>query len=433
MFAKARWVGLAAVLAGQATRAETMTVEQAVARAQQLSPQYRAAEARRDAAVDQMHSARGRLLPVVAVQDEFQHYNTPFAVKFEIPGSPIAPSLTVRAQNTNSFSAAVSQPLLGLAHLSQEYSAASSNADAADAQLVGAQSAIREQVETTFLRLFEARASLQVAQSSESQLAEQVTLSNARIQAGSGTNADLLRTQVAKANIQQQALQAKVQASQARTQLLVLLDLPYDTTVDFAEPESLEQAAAQAVPTLTDATGQAYSQRSELKNAALSAEGAEALSRARLLQLLPDIDFEAAYLHIDGQALALSDSAFYGFKASFPVWTWGTQWFAHRAAAHQAEAARLLADDSKRQVRIEVSGRLDQLEAATAAIDVAGTAIASAEESYRVTNALVQAGSGTTTDLLDAQSALTQAKLNLVRAKYQQAQARVQLTRAIGP
>lgn len=78
---------------------------------------------------------------------------------------------------------------------------------------------------------------------------------------------------------------------------------------------------------------------------------------------------------------------------------------------------------------VEVSERLDQLEAATAAIDVAGTAIASADESYRVTNALVQAGSGTTTDLLAAPSALTQAKLNLVRATYQQAQARVQLTK----
>ena len=40
--------------------------------------------------------------------------------------------------------------------------------------------------------------------------------------------------------------------------------------------------------------------------------------------------------------------------------------------------------------------------------------------------------SGTTTDLLDAQSALTQSKLNLVRSKYQQAIARVQLRRAMG-
>ena len=83
-------------------------------------------------------------------------------------------------------------------------------------------------------------------------------------------------------------------------------------------------------------------------------------------------------------------------------------------------------------MRGEVSGRIDQLSAATAAIEVAKTALSSAEEAYRVTAEVVRAGSGTTTDLLDAQSALTQARLNLVRSKYQQALARVQLRRAMG-
>ena len=49
-----------------------------------------------------------------------------------------------------------------------------------------------------------------------------------------------------------------------------------------------------------------------------------------------------------------------------------------------------------------------------------------------MTEALVKAGSATTTDLLDSQSALTQAKLNLVRARYEQAIARVSVKRAIG-
>ncbi len=411
---------------------EVLTVDQAVARALELSPQFRAAQARRDATVDQQHAVRGQLLPSVAVQEEFQHYDKAFAVEFAIPGAPVAPSFTARNQNTNTFTAVAKQPVLGLLKLSQDYSAASSNAEAADAQLVAAQTGLREQVETTFLRLFEARAALQVAQASESQLAEQVGLTNARIKAGSGTNADLLRTQVAKANIRQQALQAKVQESAARTQLLTMLDLPFDSSVDFAEPLSLEQAANEAVPTLSEATDRAYAERPELKVSALSAEAAEANSRARLFALLPDVDVEAAYVRIDGQAFAPPNSWFIGAKATFPVWLWGSQWYAHRAAAHQAEAARLLEHDSRRQVRVEVSGRLDQLEAATSAIEVATTAITSAEESYRVTTALVQAGSGTTTDLLDAQSALTQAKLNLVRAKYQQALARVQLRRAIG-
>ena len=56
----------------------------------------------------------------------------------------------------------------------------------------------------------------------------------------------------------------------------------------------------------------------------------------------------------------------------------------------------------------------------------------SAAEAYRVTEAQLQAGTATTTDLLEAQAALTQARLNLTRAQYELAQARVDLQRALG-
>ena len=49
-----------------------------------------------------------------------------------------------------------------------------------------------------------------------------------------------------------------------------------------------------------------------------------------------------------------------------------------------------------------------------------------------MTEAQVRAGAATTTDLLDAQAALTQARLNRARARYEEAIARVTLQRAIG-
>jgi outer membrane protein TolC len=49
-----------------------------------------------------------------------------------------------------------------------------------------------------------------------------------------------------------------------------------------------------------------------------------------------------------------------------------------------------------------------------------------------VTDAQLQAGTATTTDLLEAQSALTQARLNYLRAQYELAISRVNLRRALG-
>jgi len=420
------------MLVASASFAETLTVEEAVRRALDSSPQVQAARERRDAALDSARSVRGQLLPSVALADDLQHYSGPFSVALTIPGSPVSPSLTVRDQNTNTFVVSGKQPLVGLLKLSQDFSAANSSGAAAEAQLVNAERSMRESIESGFLRLFEARAARDVAKSSQVQLAEQLTVSKARVEAGAMTTADVLRVEVARANMQQQELQAGVQESAARTQLLTLLGVSLDADLEFTEPTELEAEAEKPAPALSEATSTALEQRADLKQQLHLLDGAQATSRSRLFALLPDIDLTAAYVRVDGQALAQKDSAYIGVHASWPLWLWGTQWYAHRAAAHQAEATRLAADDAGRMVRGEVSGRIDQLRAATAAIEVAKTALSSAEEAYRVTAAVVQAGSGTTTDLLDAQSALTQSKLNLVRSKYQQALARVQLRRAMG-
>ena len=425
------WVAVVLVLSTGA-RAQTLTVEDAVRRALELSPSLRALKERREAAGDQARAVRGQLLPGLAAQEQFQHYGGPFSVALSIPGFPVTPSLPERDQNTNTFVVAARQPVLGLLRLSQDYAAAGRAEEAVDAQVAAAERALVEQVQTNYLRLFEARAARSVAQTSQRQLEEQLVVANARVKAGVLTSADVLRVDVARANMQQQELQARVQESAAKTLLSALLDLPADAQVDFAEPVALEEAGARAAPSLAQASREAQERRPELTQATRQAESSEAQARSRLFSLLPEVDAEAAYVRVDGQALAERESAYIGLRASWPFWLWGAHWYAHRAAAHQAESARLSVDDARRQVRVEVSGRVDQLEAATAAIDVAKKALESAEEAFRVTTELVKAGSGTTTDLLDAQSALTQAKLNLVRSRYQQALARVQLDRATG-
>ncbi|MFZ5439833.1 MAG: TolC family protein [Myxococcota bacterium] len=426
-----RLVPMTLLLAGSAW-AETLTVEDAVRRVLDSSAQVQAARERRDAAADASRSVRGQLLPALSVSDELQHYSGPFTVALTIPGAPVSPGLNVRDQNTNTLVLGAKQPVVGLLKTSQDFVAANANADAAQAQLEATERGLREAVETGYLRLFEARAAKEVAHTAQVQLGEQLAVAKARVEAGAMTTADVLRVQVARANIQQQELQAGVQESAARTQLLVLLGLPLDGDFEFAEPVSLEAEAQTPVPALPEATERALQERPELVQQAHLLDAARATARSRLCSLLPDIDLTASWVRVDGQALAQKEAASIGVRASWPIWLWGTQWYAHRAAVHQAEAARLTTEDARRQVRGEVSGRMDQLRAATSAIEVAKTALESAEEAWRVTSAVVQAGSGTTTDLLDAQSALTQARLNLVRARYQQALARVQLRRAMG-
>jgi outer membrane protein len=152
---------------------------------------------------------------------------------------------------------------------------------------------------------------------------------------------------------------------------------------------------------------------------------------ARWLSLLPEVDAEGGYLRIDGQLFAPPNQWYVGVRANWAIWEWGASFYQARAAGRLAQAAVFDADNQRRAVATEVQTGLSTTRAAGAAVEVAQTAIASAEEAYRVTNALLQAGSATTTDLLDAQSALTTARLNLTRAQYERAIQRVSLGRVL--
>lgn len=422
----------AAILASSAALAQatqTLTIDEAVNEALRVNDQLRAARFRAEGAEDTTRSARGRLLPALSASDTWQHWDSTFAINLA-PGQ--APPITARNINTNVFTVAANQPVLGLLHRERDLRAASSSAGASRADEADAQAAISEQVRTTYLRLFEARAAVGIADVSIEQLQKQVQDAQARYNAGTITKADLLRFQTAVANARQQKIQAVTLALTARQGLLTLLARnPEDPSLEFVEPVELEREAAVPTGRSTDELiNRALQNRPEVQRATRQAEAARASGQARVWELLPEVDVQAAYSNIRGQAFQPENSFFVGVMTSWPFWTWGTRWYAAQSAQRQADAAESLREDARKQVAYDVSSKAVQLEAQFVAVQVAETAIASAEEAYRVTSAQVSAGTATTTDLLDAQSALTTAKFNLARAQYERTIARVALDRA---
>jgi outer membrane protein TolC len=349
----------------------------------------------------------------------------------DLPGMPPL-ALAARNINTNTFVVSARQPVLGLLHLSQDYVALASNGEGAEASVRAAEAAVREEVETGFLRIFEARALAATARAAVQQLGEQVEVMKSKLKIGVATNADVLRLQVAVANARQQEIQANAQEKVSRSALLAALGRSVDdASTDFEEPTELEADGASVRP-LSEALESAMARRPEIMAVSLQAQAASQHTRAKLLELLPELNLEAAYIHIHGEVLAPADSAYVGIKAEWLAWEWGAKYYEGRNAADQAAAARAELDGLRRRVGAEVAARRAQADAALSAVDVARSVIDSAEEAYRVTDELMKVGSATTTDLLDAQSALTQARLNLVRARYEHAIARVALAHATG-
>jgi outer membrane protein len=414
--------------------AETLDIEAVSKLAIQSGPELRAAREHAEAAHAQSRSAGGRLLPSVHVSDEWQRWTRPFQATFQLPGMPgmEAPPpahFQVRDRYTNTFTVAGRQPLLGLLHGTHEYESAGINADAARAGVKVGEADTREMVRLEYLRLFQAKARSDIARASEQELAQEVTETQARVKAGTQTNADLLRIQVAAASARQDGIVAEADATVHRANLLSAIGRsPDDTTTQFQPPAALLAEVDVPVPAATDA----LARREEVKQARLRADAADHEQTARTFALLPEVDLEAAYSHVSGQAFAPIDSAFVGIKADWNIWEWGASYNAKEAASAEARAAAADVEATRRRVLTEVTSAKAELVAAANAVALANQTIASAQEAYRVTEAQVRAGTGTTTDLLNAESALTQARLQLENARYAQAAVRVQLERAMG-
>ena len=418
-----------------------VTVKEAVDIVTGDRPHVRAARARLAASLAAAHSQRGRLLPSIHISDAQSWYKTSFGIATTlVPAADLGMLKNFPDDlSMNMLTVAASQPLLGLLHISQDYMSNSDAADAAEADVRASEADVRAKMQTYFLQLFEARAVADTAAASQHNLEEQVGVAQKKVDAGSLTTADVLRLQVAAAKARQQVIAAKAQEATLRAVILELLGLVQeDKSVEFVEPTELQDPPPPA--DLPQARADALRQRPELTSAKLQAAAAQHHATAKTLALLPEISADASLIHA---RLDPFNNTYYrgsinvnaanvGVKASWAIWEWGAAWYEREQAQAQADNVAAQYEDAQEQVGGEVASRHSEAIAAASQVEVAKSQVASAEEAFRVMQALSQAGAATTTDLLDAEAAFTEARLSLVRARYEAAIASVSLRRATG-
>ena len=103
---------------------------------------------------------------------------------------------------------------------------------------------------------------------------------------------------------------------------------------------------------------------------------------------------------------------------------------AEAAANRRATEARLRDFDSV--IEVEIRQRTADLNSARASIEAAETGVRAATEARRVLGERFSSGVATNTDVLDSQTALLQAELDLTRARANAEMAGARLDRALG-
>lgn len=257
-------------------------------------------------------------------------------------------------------------------------------------------------------------------------------------QAGLVSKADVLQAEAAVKSAELFMEQARNATSLGALALRVAMHDATTATYQVGEDIFAEAPELAQLPNVDAAYREALSRRAELKSLG-------ALSDA--LRAQAETEWAAAYPRLDafGNVSASSPNQRYFASSTelIPDWrvgvalTWtptdigvasGAAGVAEAKARELEAQARALRDG----LRLEVEQAIKAAEEARFAIGVTHHGAAAAEESYRVRRELFRAGRATLTELTDAESALTNARLQMADAHVAARIALAELRHALG-
>ncbi len=416
----------------QADRLE-LSLEQARQLAEERSPSILAAEEAVAAAQASVAEARARTLPQVSVSAGYTRLSEVPAPSVSVPNLG---TVTLGESLVNSYQARgeVTYPVFTGFRLSNARAAAEWLAQAARADQQVATSEEVFSVDEAYWRLSAARAARRNVEESirlvESLVHDVQTLRSA----GMATLDDLLKVEVRLSEARLARIEARHREQVAQAALASLLGLPLDTQIAQADSPGVHCG----VPSLEELRGAALESRSEL--VALNARMEAAGKRADVEKggQLPNVQVFAGYLMANPNQRYFPPKDKWhgtwqaGLGISWIAWDWGI--VRNRAARARAEQRKLQQHERALQDGISLQvlrQRLAVVEAAERA-EIARENIRRAEEHYRTTRVAFKAGAVSSTEMLDAETTLQNARTSLSVALVDAEIAWSRLERATG-
>ncbi len=300
----------------------------------------------------------------------------------------------------------------------------------AQARLLDQRYAVRLQTRTLFMNALRQFELVGVAEASVQRAEESLDITRIRVQVGTGTRSDSLRTRLELANARQALLQAQNQLRAAR------FSLGRQVGADGPVLPELPGNLAPAPLPLSEQEIVALAE--SVSPAVRAAEAASAVARSQVgsarSSYLPSLSVSSGYTWANQQP------AFDGGNTSWNLRVSGSyqlfDGFQREQGVSQASesrrVARLTEADARRGVRQSVDAALRTIETQEQAIAIGVEAVSVAEEDLRLNRARYGAQAATVLDVITSQVALDQAEANLVSARYDYALAKAELESIVG-
>ena len=240
-------------------------------------------------------------------------------------------------------------------------------------------------------------------------------------------DSDLLRLKVYLADAEQQRAARRAEADAATAWLAYAMGMDQAVTAvgELAAPERPLDPLEICVHT-------AFGQRQDLRAADARQRQADAGIRAVEADFMPQAGLAASYQVDTERWSGYGDSWMGGVQVSLPVFDGGRRFGQMESAIGRADQARLLRQDLENRVRAQVKEAWLKARAAQERLVVTGQAEAQSVENQRLVDHQYREDVAGVTDLLDADMALTVARLSRRQATHDLLVERARLHWAVG-
>ena len=339
--------------------------------------------------------------------------------------------MSVRDQVTASFSATLAQPLTPLISLYKGYAATRHMKQAAHYTLGAKRAEVAFKVADTYLKLMQAQRFEKIAQTGVAQVIAHLKMAEKYREAGLIGKQEVLKAQVELARAREQVIQARYGASLTQAALKLYTGLPQSEQV--VPVDQLKDPPPPLSATLQTYVHKALEHRDDLKSLVHMGKAAEAGKERIKWDFLPQISAIATYQYTHGQGTFMPEHAFFGGGVlQWELWDWGAKYYSMKSAGAKARQVGLGRRLLKEAISLEVQKAVLDLHRAKESMSVARVAIVEAAEGVRIEQKRFETQSNTSTDVLDAQLALTRAELIYTTSLSAYYIARAGLAKAMG-
>lgn len=333
------------------------------------------------------------------------------------------------AENSFSNGLTLSLPLYTGGRLENAIDAAEIALESAKLGVNDTRQQLRMDTTNSYYSILQAQNQVTIYQQTVESLEEHLRNVKAQYHVGTVAKSDVLRSEVELADAQQGLIKAENARDLSVSNFNNVVGLPLDTDVRVTEELGYEKYDL----VLADCIAYALEHRADGKQAQLAIDAAEEYKSIAKSGYRPSITASASNGWSDSDFPGTEDESWQiGAKLSWNIFDMG----ATKAQVRQADADLLTAKELARQkldaIQLEVRMAYLDVHEAEKRIHTSQVSVDKAEEDLKIAHVRYRAGVGTNLDVMDAQVALTTAKMNYVQSLYDYNTSKAELDRAMG-